>query len=80
MASCPEVRERIKVGVVRSAGCSVTAPSIGRLRDQLGLSDVSNTQFMRALGSLQYNYGFLKFKKHGDVNGDERTYSVSLSR
>ena len=80
MASCPEVRERVKVGVLMTEGCSVKAATIGRLKEQLGLGDISNTQFVVALGSLHYNYRFLTFRKHGDVNGSERTYSVSLSR
>lgn len=49
--SNPDLRHRLKRGL-KARGGRVSAATRDELKDKVGMADVSNTQFDRALGSL----------------------------
>lgn len=59
--SRPEVREQLLKGLGETPTGSARGATIGDLKHQLGLSNVSNTQFDAALGSLCYKEGQVRW-------------------
>lgn len=72
MASDPVVRERV-LSRLRSSEGGVMVGAPHQLRVEMGMQDVSSTQFKRALNSLIYNprHGRLiqRFRPPGDTYG-----------
>ncbi len=64
MASKPEVRYRIIESLLADGGAVVRERSAYDLRDRLGMSDVSITQFCKALRSLHYKYGYINLYRN----------------
>lgn len=66
--SCPIVRERIKAGLLLRTGpaCGETLTDLKR---EIGLKDVSVTQFDKALGSLAYKSYEVVWRRNVRVAG-----------
>lgn len=63
VASCPIVRERIKVALLLSRESAVHGDSLEEIKEKIGLADVTNSQFKMALGSLCYKYRWLNWSR-----------------
>jgi hypothetical protein len=73
--SKPVFRERL-VNAVRELGV-VSAPSIGELKVVVGMDDVSNTQFGRALRSLHYHYKLVHLNRPYTTHMCARPFHVT---
>lgn len=74
MASDPEIRENLALRL--SEAVRIEANTLSELKALLGMSDVSNTQFNKALGSLVYNSGCVVMRRPRGAIMEARPYHV----
>jgi hypothetical protein len=65
------------VGILMTSP-TVSAQTITALKQKIGVGDVSNTTFMRALNSLHFHRR-VRFRKEGELLAGSRTYKVTLA-
>lgn len=75
MSSDPELRKSI-AEKIKEAGGTVSAVSIPDLKHALGMDEVTNTQFSKALGSLHYNPGPVRLCRPHTAHMKPRPYAV----
>lgn len=76
MASCPEVRERILAGLRVING--PVEGTIAEVKHAIGCSDVSNSKFMKALGSLRYHYRLVTWRRRFSDYGHREFSDVTV--
>jgi len=78
MASNPAIKQALEAKLRRS-GTVINADSIEELKQIVGMTDISNTQFRLALHSLHYKPGPVRVSRPHSDYMEPRPYLVSYA-
>lgn len=81
-SSDPFIRQAVIAGLAGNDKI-VRGANLRDIKVQLGLSDISNSAFDAAIGSLAYNYGLITWNRFWDPNdmaAQTRCHALALVR